>query len=95
MITEPTDSYQYYIDKYEEPLHHLTALLRASVVTLDIRPRLLYPLADAGVRTVGDLVRLYRVGLRSVPQIGVTAEAEIRQILTRADLINLDQIIKA
>lgn len=90
MIAGPSDPRQAYIDKYEEPAHHIAALLGASVVTLDIRPRLLYPLADAGVKTVADLLRLYRFGLISIRNIGVSAATEIEKILSRADLINLD-----
>ncbi len=95
MITEPTDSRQAYIDKYEEPSHHMAALMGASIVTLDLRPRLLYPLADAGVKTVGDLIGLYRAGLRNVRNIGTAAAAEIERILIFADLINADQKQKA
>ena len=91
MITAPTDPQQYCFDKYDEPRHHITALLGASVVTLDIPTRILYPLADAGVKTVADLLQLYRQGLRTVRNIGVTAAYEIEQILRRADLIDIDQ----
>ena len=91
MTTAPTDLHRYYIDKYEEPWHHLSALLGASVVSLDIPARLLYPLADAGVKTVADLLRVYRSGLRTVRNIGATAAAEIERILNLADLINIDQ----
>lgn len=91
MITAPTDSQEYYFDKYDEPRHHITALLGASVVTLDIPTQILFPLADAGVKTVADLLRLRRSGLRTVRNIGVTAAHEIEKILNRADLINIDQ----
>lgn len=91
MITEPTDPRQAYIDKYEEPAHHIATLLGASVITLDIRPRLLFPLDRARVKTVADLLCLYRSGLRVVPNIGESAAAEIEQILSRADLISIDQ----
>lgn len=94
MITEPTDPRQAYIDKYEEPSHHIAALMGASIVTLDIRPRLLYPLADAGVKTVGDLIGLYRAGLRNVRNIGIGAAAEIERVLIFADLINADRMQK-
>lgn len=90
MITEPTDPRQAYTDRYEEPAHHIAALLGASVITLDIRPRLLFPLDRAGVKTVADLLRLHRSGLRAVPNIGASASAEIEQILSRADLNNID-----
>lgn len=94
MIIAPTDTdhQQYYFDKYDEPRHHITALLGASVVTLDIPTRILYPLADAGVKTVADLLQLYRQGLRTVRNIGVTAAYEIEQILSRADLIDINQL---
>ncbi len=91
MITEPTDPRQAYIDKYEEPTRHMAALMEASIVTLDLRPRLLYPLADAGVKTIGDLIGLYRAGLRNVRNIGVGAAAEIERVLTFAGLIDADQ----
>lgn len=94
MITEPIDPRQAYIDRYEEPSHHMAALMGASIVTLDLRPRLLYPLADARVKTIGDLIGLYRAGLRNVRNIGVGAAAEIERVLTFADLINADQMQK-
>lgn len=91
MITKPTDPLQAYIDRYEEPTHHMEALMGASIVTLDLRPRILYPLSDTGVKSVGDLVRFYRAGLRNVRNIGIGAAAEIERILTFANLINVDQ----
>lgn len=89
MITESTDPRQAYIDKYEEPTHHIAALLGASVTMLDIRPRLLFPLDRAGVKTVADLLRLYRSDLMRIRNIGVSAAAEIEQILDNADLMNV------
>lgn len=91
MITKSIDPRQEYIDRYEEPVHHMAALLSANIITLDIRPRLLYPLANAGVKTVADLLRFYSSGLVMIRRIGVSAAAEIEQILSRADLINIDQ----
>lgn len=67
----------------------MAVLMGASIVTLDLRSRLLFPLADAGVKTVGDLLKLFRSGLRCVKNIGVLGEVEIEQILSRADLINV------
>lgn len=95
MITEPIDPRQAYFDKYKEPTHHIAALLSANIITLDIRPRLLYPLANAGIKTVADLLRLYRSGLSTIRNIGVSVVAEIEQILSRTDLINLDLKQKA
>lgn len=90
MNTEHPDPLQAYIDKYEEPSNHINALLAASIVTLDIPARLLYPLAAAGVKTVGDLIRLYNSGLKDVWNIGTGAIAEIGRILAIADLLFLD-----
>lgn len=91
MIETPEDPHWEYYDKYEEPRHHMEALMSASVVTLDLSARLLYPLAGAGVRTVADLVRLHRSGLRSVYNIGEGAEAEIGRILADTGLIDIDK----
>ena len=91
MIKTPEDIHEEYYEKYEEPRLHIEALMTASVVTLDLSARLLYPLAGAGVTTVADLVRLHRSGLRSVRNIGEGAEAEVGRILADADLINIDQ----
>lgn len=93
MIAIPTDSRQAYIDKYEEPRLHVDALLSASVVTLDLRPRLLFPLADAGVRTVGDLVGLQLSELISIRNIGVRAAAEIERLLCRLALKDIKMTI--
>ena len=90
MITAPTDPQQHYFDKYDEPRHHSEALLCASVLTLDIPTRILYPLTNTGVKTVADLLQLYRQGLRTVRNIGVKAAYEIEQILRRADLIDIN-----
>lgn len=89
MIEYAKNAIDKYIDKYEEPRHHISALLNASIITLDIRPRLLYPLWDAGIRTVDQLSRRYWSGLRSIPQIGACAEYEIGLILSSSDLLDV------
>lgn len=91
MITTVTTTQDYYFDKYEEPQRHLAALLGASIVTLDFRLQILYLLADAEVRTVADLLRLRRSGLRNARNIGAAVAAEVEQVLTRYDLINVDR----
>ncbi|MBD5282868.1 MAG: hypothetical protein HDR79_07035 [Bacteroides sp.] len=89
METTPPDPRRIFSAKYDEPLHHVAALLSASVVTLDIPARHLYPLADAGVKTVADLLRIYRSGLGQIKRIGKTAAADIERILIRADLVGI------
>lgn len=81
MIDYPKDEIEHFIAVYEEPAHHMETLLKASIITLDIRPRLLFPLWNAGIRTVGELSRQYRLGLRSIPQIGEVSEYEIGLLL--------------
>lgn len=77
-----------YIEKYEEPARHIEALIGASIVTLDIRPRLLYPLADAGIRTVGELIEWQRRGLTGIRQIGEGASVEVEALLNQAGLLD-------
>lgn len=89
MIAEPIDSRQEYFDKYEEPAQHFAALMAANIITLDIRPWLLFPLWEAGIRTVGELIRQYRQGLSGIRRIGVKAAAEIETLLDNNDLINI------
>ena len=79
-----------YIERYEEPSHHISALLKASIITLDIRPRILYPLWEAGMRTVKDLLCFLRSDIKNVRNIGVAAEKEIIEILRRANLADIE-----
>lgn len=91
MYTTPPELYADYKAKYEEPANHIAVLLNASVVTLDLRPRILYPLADNGIKTVGDLLERYRSGLKILPQIGDSAAMEIERVLILNGLISLRQ----
>ena len=70
MITTPTADNS--LDKYDEPRLHMERLLQAKLVEFDLSLRLLIPLEDAGIRTLGDLVRQTRQGLRNLHQIGKT-----------------------
>ena len=88
MVTEEMDLRTEYFDKYLEPEHHMEALMSASIITLDLRARILYPLANSGIRTVQDLIRQYHRGLKSIHQIGREAAADIYKVLTDAALID-------
>lgn len=85
MIAESTRDTTYF-EKYEEPAHHVAALMGASIVTLDIRPRTLFPLWDSGIRTVGQLVGQFKRGLH-VRGIGDEARAELGKIMRLSGLV--------
>ena len=89
MFATPEDTRKEYIEKYEEPQHHVNALLGASIITLDIRPRLLFPLDRAGVKKVGDLLKHYRSGFAGVYSFGAGAAKEIENIIITAGLDKL------
>ena len=70
MIATPTPDDSF--DKYDEPRLHMERLLKARLVEFDLSLRLLIPLEDAGIKTLGDLARQTRQSLRSIHQIGST-----------------------
>ena len=79
--------------KYEEPELHVAALLDASICTLDLNNRILYPLADYGVKTIRDLLQHLRRrprGLKSIPNVGDLAISAIEHALLMGDLLHLD-----
>lgn len=78
-----------YSAKYDEPRHHVEALLNAKIVTLDIKPRILYPLDKMGIKTIKQLLDLYQKGFKKVPQIGYGAEWELTKILNFHSLTSL------
>lgn len=80
MITAQTDPHQAYADKYEEPARHMEALYGALIITLDLNPRILCPLWDAGIRTVSDLARNHS-RIADIRLIGARAAEEIERIL--------------
>lgn len=84
----PLKQKECYLDKYEEPERHLEALAKASVITLDLPPRLLFPLWKAGIRTVGQLIYASQNKLEIIPQIGSVAAIEIKRILISLGLID-------
>lgn len=83
------DGYDEYKEKYEEPELHIKALLDANIITLDLRPRLLYPLDKHGIKTVRQLLAEYKNEFANVPQIGIKAIKEIENILSFSDLTGL------
>lgn len=78
-------------DKYDEPRLHMERLLRCSIVSLDIPTRILYKLADAEIRTIGQLVSHSTASLMKINRIGVAAIAEIKKQIAYAGLTLADE----
>lgn len=88
MKTEQIDTLQAFIEKYEEPRLHEEAILSAPLFTMEVGIRVLIPLWDSGVRTIGDVLRLYRSGrLCKIHMIGKGQAEKIERFLIMAGLI--------
>ena len=81
MFATPSRFQEDYSAKYDEPRHHVEALLNAKIITLYIKPRILYPLDKIGIKTIKQLLELYQKGFKKVPQIGYGAQWELKKIL--------------
>lgn len=73
-------------DKYDEMRLHMEQLLSASLLELDVPPRIAIPLGDAGIRRLKDLVKLNREEVLGIKRLGKKAVDEIETILGRFDL---------
>lgn len=73
-------------DKYDEMRLHMEQLLSASLLELDVPPRIAIPLGDAGIRRLKDLVRINREELTSIKRIGTKAANELETLLNRYGL---------
>lgn len=83
MITQDTDST---LDKYDEYRLHMEALFSASLVDFDLPTRILYSLGDAGIRRLGDLVKMSRKQLLAVRHISVVSVDYLEKFLASLDL---------
>lgn len=70
---------------YERRMHW-EKLLSASIIVLDLPPRISFPLDDAKIRKLKDLVVLSRNELLNVNRLGVKAVDEIEHCLCRIGL---------
>ncbi|MCM1337689.1 MAG: hypothetical protein NC214_08445 [Candidatus Amulumruptor caecigallinarius] len=61
-------------------------LMRVKLVEFDLSLRLLIPLEDAGIKTLGDLVKQTRQSLRNIHQIGRTKIEYLAAFLHRYGL---------
>ena len=73
-------------DKYDEMKLHMKQLLSASIVEFDLPARITYPLGDAGIRTLGDLIKHDRNSLMGIRMLGIKAVGEIEKCLNRIGL---------
>lgn len=73
-------------DKYDEMRLHMNQLFSASILDFDIPMLIAIPLDNAGIRRIGDLVRLDRKGLLTVKRLGEKGADEVERILERFGL---------
>ena len=73
-------------DYYDERRLHWEKLLSASIIVLDLPMRIAYPLDDAKIRKLKDLVVLSRTDLLKVNRLGIKAIDEIEHCLGRIGL---------
>lgn len=57
-------------DKYDEYRLHMETLMKAHLVEFDLSLRILIPLENAGIRTLGDLSKHSKESLRKINQLG-------------------------
>ncbi len=68
-------------DKYDEMRLHMAKLFSASIIDFDIPMRIAIPLDNAGIRRIGDLVKLTRKDLLKVRRLGSKGADEVEKIL--------------
>lgn len=68
-------------DKYDEPRLHMEALMKAHLIEFDISMRILCPLENAGIRTLGDLTRLSKKQLKKINRLGRLSVATLERFL--------------
>ena len=73
-------------DKYDEMRLHMAKLFSASIIDFDIPMRIAIPLDNAGIRRIGDLVKLTRKDLLKVRRLGSKGADEVEKILDRFGL---------
>ena len=64
----------------------MAKLFSASIIDFDIPMRIAIPLDNAGIRRIGDLVRLTRKDLLKVRRLGSKGADEVEKILDRFGL---------
>lgn len=57
-------------DEYDEPRLHTERLLKTRLIDFDLSMRILCPLEDRGIKTLGDLTQISKRQLRRMPRMG-------------------------
>lgn len=73
-------------DKYDEPRLHMERLMKAHLIEFDISLRILIPLENAGIRTLGDLIKRKKSDLQSIRMLGTAAISFIEKFVSRQGL---------
>ena len=81
-----TPEYDNSFEKYDEMRLHRRKLLSASIIEFYVPLRIAIPLDNAGIRRLGDIVRLDRKGLLNIKRLGEKGADEIERLLSRLGL---------
>ena len=73
-------------DKYDEPRLHMERLMKTHLIEFDISMRILIPLEESGIRTLGDLVKQTRDSLMKIRMIGCNYVDQLERFLSNLDL---------
>lgn len=73
-------------DKYDEPRLHMERLLKTRLIEFDLSTRILFPLEDAGIHTLGDLTKHSVDSLLRIPMLGKGRVAQISSFLSYHNL---------
>lgn len=87
MYASPTPDNSF--DKYDEPKLHMEALMKAHLLDFNLSRRIVFPLVETGIKTLGDLVKETPKSLRKIPTIGKGAVETIERFLAY-NLLTLD-----
>lgn len=68
-------------DKYDEPRLHMERLMKVHLIEFDLPIRILIPLDNAGIRTLGDLTRLTKKDLRKIKSLGRRSVEKLEKFL--------------
>lgn len=79
MIAVPDVDHSF--DKYDEPRLHMERLLQAKLVEFDLSLRILIPLENAGIRTLGDLVKQTPQSLMKIRSLGKRSVDKLQKFL--------------
>lgn len=74
------------LDKYEERRLHMEQLYKSHLIEFDLSMRILIPLENAGIRTLGDLAKQSKASLRRINQLGRLSVEKLDMLMERLGL---------